>query len=234
MRYINKSFIIVSTFLLIGTILTGCATAPNSQTVPIEKSLPMMNTITGSKLELSQNVEGFKFKTTYDAGKYGFSKWRITDTKSLKMTAIVENVPSGTEVLIEHVHVNLSLKAISPILDGLPQDSMDDSFHGVSQDGFYLSSKYPYENVFAIEGFSKDIIESWKYYCGEYGFDSFSSSRLTEDNLLSKGVYANKIQVVYDILVKNKGESKYHVRSIMEELLIPVSRLVVQPNLPTK
>lgn len=35
-------------------------------------------------------------------------------------------------------------------------------------------------------------------------------------------VYANKMQVVYDILVKYEGEEYYHVVSILDEFLIPV------------
>ena len=41
---------------------------------------------------------------------------------------------------------------------------MDDSFHGTSQDGFFVSNNYQYQNKFAIEGFSKDLIDGWMLY----------------------------------------------------------------------
>ena len=140
------------------------------------------------------------------------------------MTAKVTNVPEGTTILIEHVHIDMSLKSTNPQLDGLSQDSMDDSYHGTSQDGFWINEKYPYQNKFAIEGFSKDLIDGWTFVCGSYGFGSISQERLTEKNLTTYGkVYANKMQVVYDILIKYPKEDFYHVVSVLDEFLIPIS-----------
>lgn len=210
------------------TFLIGCS---ENEVVPVEKDLPIikMDSLKGNKLELLHEIEGFKFKTIYETGRYDFSKWRVTDSKNLKMSAVVEGVPEGTEVMIEHVHSDIYIKSISPQLDGLTQDYMDDSFHGVSQDGFPVSDKYAYENVFAIEGFSKDLMEGWSYYYGDYGYgrgtgSSISQTRLTEKNLINQGVYANKLQVVYDIIIKHEGEDKYHVKSIVDEILIPIIR----------
>lgn len=136
---------------------------------------------------------------------------------------MAKNVPEGATVLIEHVHIDMSLKSTNPQLDGLSQDNMDDSYHGTSQDGFYISEKYEYQNKFAVEGFSKDLIDGWMFAVGSYGAGSISQERLTERTLVEYGdVYANKMQVVYDILVKYEGEEYYHVVSILDEFLIPV------------
>ena len=146
-----------------------------------------------------------------------------TDFNSDLLTAKVKNVPKGATVLIEHVHVDISLKSTNPQLDGLSQDYMDDSYHGTSQDGFFISDKYQYQNKFAVEGFSKDLIDGWEFVCGSYGSGSVSQQRLTEGNLVLYGdVYANKMQVVYDVLVKYEGEEFYHVVSVLDEFLIPV------------
>lgn len=100
---------------------------------------------------------------------------------------------------------------------------MDDSYHGVSQDGFFISDKYQYQNKFAVEGFSKDLIDGWMFICGSYGYNYINQERLTEKNLIQYGkVYANKMQVVYDVLVKYADEDFYHVVSVLDEFLIPV------------
>lgn len=139
------------------------------------------------------------------------------------MSARVRGLPEGATVLIEHVHIDMSLKSTNPQLDGLSQDSMDDSYHGTSQDGFFIDEIYPYQNKFAIEGFSKDLIEGWGFVCGDYGSSSLTQTRLTERNLIQEGdVYANKMQVIYDILIKYAGEDFYHVVSVSDEFLIPV------------
>lgn len=209
---------LISIVLVFG--LVGCHT----ETVPEEKNLEVLNTLDGSTLEKTHEIEDLKFITTYDTGDYDLSRWRITDSKTINMTAKVTNVPEGTTILIEHVHIDMSLKSTNPQLDGLSQDSMDDSYHGTSQDGFWINEKYPYQNKFAIEGFSKDLIDGWTFVCGSYGSGSISQERLTEKNLTTYGkVYANKMQVVYDILIKYPKEDFYHVVSVLDEFLIPIS-----------
>lgn len=187
------------------------------------KKLEVLSPLKGNSLEKRHEIEGFEFITTYDTGDYDLSRWRITDSKVINMTAKVDNLPDGTTVMIEHVHIDMSLKSTNPQLDGLSQDNMDDSYHGSSQDGFWINEEYHYQNQFAVEGFSKDLISGWSFACGEYGSGYISQTRLTEKNLVVAGnVYANKMQVVYDVLVKNEGEEFYHVESVLDEFLIPV------------
>lgn len=216
-RYL--ALVIASVFALF--CLTGCL---EGETVPEEKNLEVLTPLNGSTLEKKHNIEeSFEFITTYNTGDYDLNRWRITDSKVINMTAKISNVPEGATVLIEHVHIDMSLKSTNPQLDGLSQDNMDDSYHGTSQDGFYISEKYEYQNKFAVEGFSKDLIDGWMFAVGSYGAGSISQERLTERTLVEYGdVYANKMQVVYDILVKYEGEEYYHVVSILDEFLIPV------------
>lgn len=214
-RYLALILVVVLAFSL-----TGCM---NVETVPEEKNLEVLNTLKGSTLKKTHEIEGLEFITTYNTGDYDLSRWRITDSKVINMTAEVINVPEGATVLIEHVHIDMSLKSTDPQLDGLSQDNMDDSYHGISQDGFFISDKYQYQNKFAVEGFSKDLIDGWTFVCGSYGSGSITEERLTEKNLVKYGnVYANKMQVVYDVLVKYADEDFYHVVSVLDEFLIPV------------
>lgn len=215
-----KRYLITLITIVLVFGLVGC----HAETVPEEKNLEVLNTLDGSTLEKTHEIEDLKFITTYDTGDYDLSRWRITDSKTINMTAKVTNVPEGATILIEHVHIDMSLKSTNPQLDGLSQDSMDDSYHGTSQDGFWINEKYPYQNKFAIEGFSKDLIDGWTFICGSYGSGSISQERLTEKNLTTYGnVYANKMQVVYDILIKYPKDDFYHVVSVLDEFLIPIS-----------
>lgn len=214
-RYLALVLMVVFAFCL-----TGCL---DEETVSKEKNLEVLNALKGSTLEKTHEIEGLEFITTYDTGDYDLSRWRITDTKVINMTAKLKNVPEGATVLIEHVHIDMSLKSTDPQLDGLSQDYMDDSYHGTSQDGFFISDKYQYQNKFAVEGFSKDLIDGWTFVCGSYGSGSISQERLTEKNLVQYGeVYSNKMQVVYDLLIKYADEDFYHVVSVLDEFLIPV------------
>lgn len=215
-----KRYFALVLMVVLAFCLTGCM---DEETVPEEKNLEVLNVLKGSTLEKTHEIEKLKFITTYNTGDYDLSRWRITDSKVINMTAKVTNVPKGATVLIEHVHVDMSLKSTNPQLDGLSQDYMDDSYHGTSQDGFFISDKYQYQNKFAVEGFSKDLIDGWMFACGSYGSGHITQERLTEKNLVKYGkVYANKMQVVYDVLVKYADEDLYHVVSILDEFLIPV------------
>jgi len=211
---------VVLTFVMLAFGLTGCM---EEETVPKETHLQVLDPLKGNTLEKVYDIEGMNFVTTYDTGEYDLDRWRITDSKVINMNCYVTNIPEGAEVLIEHVHIDMSLKSTNPQLDGLTQDSMDDSYHGTSQDGFLANQVYPYQNKFAVEGFSKDLIDGWIFVCGDYGAGSISQERLTEKNLVHSGkVYANKMQVVYDVLIKYENEKRFHVVSVLDEFLIPV------------
>ncbi len=56
-------------------------------------------------------------------------------------------------LFVEHLHADAVLESTLSHFDGITQDSMDDSFHGV-QGGFLISEEYQYEEVFSIEGSS--------------------------------------------------------------------------------
>ena len=214
-RYLT---ILVACALALG--ITGCEPV---EEVPEDKKLEKLENLSGNSLEKTHDIDGMKLTTTYNTGDYNLKRWRITDSKVINMTAKLSNVPEGATVLIEHVHIDMSLKSKDPQLDGLAQDSMDDSYHGMSQDGFFINEKYEYENTFAIEGFSKELMDGWMFVAGSFGTGSVSDERLTENSLIRYGkVYANKMQVIYDVLVKYEGEEFYHVESITDEFLIPV------------
>ena len=214
-RYLT---ILVACALALG--ITGCEPV---EEVPEDKKLEKLENLSGNSLEKTHDIDGMKLTTTYNTGDYNLKRWRITDSKVINMTVKLSNAPEGATVLIEHVHIDMSLKSKDPQLDGLAQDSMDDSYHGMSQDGFFIDEKYEYENTFAIEGFSKELMDGWMFVAGSFGTGSVSDERLTENSLIRYGkVYANKMQVIYDVLVKYEGEEFYHVESITDEFLIPV------------
>lgn len=135
----KRYFTLVLMVVLLTFSLTGCMV--ETETVPEEENLEVLNSLKGSTLKKMHEIEGIKFITTYNTGDYDLSRWRITDSKVINMTAEVTNVPGGATVLIEHVHIDMSLKSTDPQLDGLSQDYMDDSYHGTSQDGFFISNK---------------------------------------------------------------------------------------------
>lgn len=166
--------------------------------------------------------ENFSLVCTYDTGDYPLNDWRITANKTINMTVNTTTLPDGYTVHIEHVHADMVIKATTPGADGITQDSMDDSDHRVPTKGFPISDTISYNNLFAIEGYTDQFYEMWGYACNGYGSVSSSYQRMTEGNLRKAGCYAEKLMVVYDIIITPPGMDEGYVRSVYSELLIPL------------
>lgn len=222
----KKIWVVILAILAGIVLLSACDV--QSQPLPEKEFSVLRNDLENGELVIDHQVEDFKFITKYFTS-YDTGHWRITDSKSLNMQAWIDEYPEDLTVLVEHVHIDISLKSSELSLDGWSQDSMDDSVHGGLQPGFWVTKDYPYENVFAVEGFTETLIQGWMFFINGLGYGEIDENRLTEDNIVGEnygegGVYANKVQVVYDLLIKNSGEDLFHTRSIIDEFLIPVSK----------
>jgi hypothetical protein len=107
--------------LVLAGFLAGCA-----ERAPVEKDLPVLrNDLAGGKVEISHTIPGERFElvTTYSTD-YDTTRWRITDSKSLRMEARIVYTSAGDapEVFIEHVHIDCSIQSRLAGVDGLSQD----------------------------------------------------------------------------------------------------------------
>lgn len=186
---------------------------------------PMMDVSSPSlHRELSIPDEDFGITVDYDTAGYDLDDWHVTDSKMLGMKVKTLNLPDGYEVYIDHVHADISLKSRYEQINGITQDSMDDTFHGQSQDGFFVDNNTEYYNVFAIDGYTDQFYQLWGYAFGDYGNVSSSYQRLTEKNILLLDTYAEQLSVVYDISIKAPGSDKLYTKSVSDKILIPVSQ----------
>lgn len=170
--------------------------------------------------------EDFDLVCTYDTGNYPLKDWRVTDNKMLRMTVNTLNLPEGYKVHIEHVHADIVLKATTPQIDGITQDSMDDYDHRTPSIGFPISDNVQYNNVFAIEGYTEQFYTLWGHFWGAHGYGhghiSSNYDRLTEGNIREVGTYAEKLIVVYDIVITSLDREEGYVKSVYSEVLIPL------------
>ena len=192
-RYLTV-LVLITIVLAFG--LTGCL---GEETVPEEEKLEGIELL-GDTLEKTYEIDdGIKFVTSYDTGDYDLTKWRVTDSKVINVTAKVTNVPEGASVLIKHAHIYMCIKCTNPECDGQVQGYMEDTYSGTSQDGYFVSEKYQYQNKFDVIEIEEDFIND-----------------LTYGNL-----YANKMKIDYKLLIKYSGEEFYHTVSVWDEFLIP-------------
>lgn len=179
--------------------------------------------------ELKVPGEDFSLIVTYDTGDYNSSSWKITEDKDIGVKVQTKNLPERTECLIDHVHYEISLKSMDGELNGIKQDEMDDTFHGVGQDGFYIDNNTMYYNIFAIEGYSEHLISGYSncYY------GSLNERRITENILRKHDTYAEKVTAVFDLNIKSSDEEKYHTVSVSSKFLIPLADYLGKSDIVT-
>lgn len=224
------------TFLIAATLfamtVTGCA----EEYIPVDTETDTIRSTTaedGTKVDIPKLTqalpvkgESFSLVCKYDTGKYPLKSWHVTDSKSVNMEVHTKDLPEGYDVLVEHMHADISLASTSPQINGITQDSMDNSFHGTSQDGFVIDDETSYNRTFEIEGYTDQFYQLWGHAFGAYGSVSNTYERMTESNIINVGTYAERLSVVYDLAIKAPGDEKYHSTSVKSEILIPICKEV--------
>lgn len=221
----RKKILFMCCMIFIAASLTGCEEEYVEQDTEVQTMEVDQET---GEVNLNQILdipgEYFKLVCDYDTGRYDIGSWRVTDSKVINMTAHTSGLPEGYEVYIDHVHADISLASTSPQINGIIQDSMDDTSHASPGRGFYISNESIYNNTFAIEGYTQQFYELWGYAFGTYGTLSSSYERLTEKNIVEVGTYAEKVQVVYDIAIKAPEDPDFHTVSVLSEFFVPVNQ----------
>lgn len=186
------------------------------------------NDLEGGKVTFTHTIPGEQFQliTEFSTGD-PVAYWHITEPKNITMKAwITPNAGIDMEVLVEHVHADAFIMADASGWDGIITDSMDDNIHGGMQPGFWVTSTYPYEEVFSIQGFSKQMYESWTVFLTSYmAVTDTHSYPMTERNLIREGdTRGQKFQIVWDLTIRYPGETLYHTISVVDQFAVPVDQ----------
>lgn len=198
----------------------------------------MQNTEDGVNLSssLKQVLEvpgyGFKLVTEYACDSESKREWRITSDKYLYITVRTEGLSEDTIVYIDNVHIDTSIKSKYAIMDGIIQDSMDDHVHSLQLVGFPISDTTICYWVKTIEGCNDTFIKGSYHGFNGYGSGSVSEKRYSKLDYLEKGVYANKVLIVYDLLVKDPNDKEFANISVSTDFLVPVTNAEVTYEYP--
>lgn len=177
----------------------------------------------GLTQELKVPGEDFTLNTYYNFDTASKREWRITADKSLNIEVNTNNLPADTEVWIDNVHIDTSIKSKYAVMDGILQDTMDDRIHNTLMYGFPIGNDTKYYGIFAIEGCDKDFIQGSVYGFSGYVSGTVDQQRYTESDYLEKGVYASKFQIVYDLLIKGPKDKDPRAVSVYTDFIVPVS-----------
>lgn len=167
--------------------------------------------------------EDFKLVTQYSCDDVSKREWRVTSDKFLYFNVCTQGLPEDTLVYIDNIHIDTSIKSKYAAMDGILQDSMDDHVHSSQLIGFPISDTTMYYGVDAIEGCNETFIKGSYHGFNGYSSGTISEKRYTESDYIDGKVYANKFQIVYDLLVKGPNDPDFYNVSVKTDFIVPVT-----------
>ncbi|MDD3999978.1 MAG: hypothetical protein PHX62_03690 [Bacilli bacterium] len=207
--------------------LTGCKgreLAPTEEYDIVQQNPITDNDLLNMGLVQTLDVPGEEFKLVaeFTCDSAAKRSWRITSDKFLYMKLYTQGLPSDVEVYIDNVHIDTSIKSKYAVIDGILQDTMDDRIHNSQMIGFPIGDDICYYGVNAVEGCNHDFIQGT--FSGYNGFmtGDLKQRRYTEEDYKKMGVYANKFQIVIDLLVKGSKDLVPRNVSVATDFLVPV------------
>ncbi len=185
--------------------LTGCMEREISTNA--NASYDIIDTTSNEALEngitqiLDIPGEDFKLVVNYQCELQEGEKWTITSDKQIDIEARTDGLPSDISVYIDNVHIDTTICSYYPQVDGITQDSMDDRIHNSVLMGFELSDAITYYGINQIEGQNQTFIQGSIHGFSGYTNGSISERRFLESDYLEKGVYANKMSSIFDLII---------------------------------
>jgi hypothetical protein len=231
---VNKKAITLALAGILATVsLTGCAEyelAPKENYDIVGQHQITDDGLLTRGLIQNLNVQGedFSLVAEYSCDDETQRAWRITSDKFLYLKVYTNNLPAGYEVYIDNIHIDTSIKSKYASVDGILQDTMDDRIHNAQMIGFPIGNDTCYYGVNAIEGCNNDFIQGTFYGYQGYSTGTIIQKRYTEADYKKLGVYANKLQIVYDLLVKGPNDMEFRNISVNTDFIVPVSDNIIE------
>ena len=155
------------------------------------------------------NEEDFKLVINYKSLLDNNEKWTITSRKKLCYSVRTEGLPEDYKVYVSHAHLDCSIISHYPSMDGIKQDTMDETNKTALTYGKLISDNNAYDNIFQIEGQDLDFIEGSFYGFKGHQNGEIVEKRYVESDFLEAGVTGNIIDAIFDItIIKPDGTVK--------------------------
>ncbi len=164
--------------------------------------------------------ENFKIVVTYKCELQEGEKWMVTADKKINTEIYTEGLNGNTEVYIDNIHTDTTICSYYPVVNGITQDTMDDRIHNAQMLGFPISDTNSYVGINQIEGQNETFIKGTCHGFNGYSSGSYSEKRRVESDYLQKGVYANKVSSIIDLIVVENNQMR--TVSIPSEIQISV------------
>lgn len=220
----KKGACVIMTVAVVGT-LSGCIERELATNTNV--SYDVIDTMDTEALKkgLQQVIEvpgeNFKLVVDYKCELQEGERWIVTSDKKINMEIRTDGVDdTTTKVYIDNIHTDTTICSRFPTVDGITQDSMDDRIHNSLMLGFPIADDVSYVGINEIEGQNQTFISGAYMGFNGYSSGSVTERRYKESEYLDKGVYANKITSIIDLIIV-KGDQKRTV-SVPSEVQVSV------------
>ena len=190
---------------LVAVCLTGCDMEVSTNANVTYDVIDTTNEdLVNEGIQQVLNVPGedFKLVINYRCVLRDNARWTVTSDKEMYMDVCTDGLDPNTKVYIDNVHIDTTIRSYFPSVDGITQDTMDDRIHNAQMIGFPISDYNTYSNVNVIEGQNQTFMQGSYYGFNGYSSGSVSERRYVESDYLKRGVYANKINSVIDLIIQ--------------------------------
>ena len=153
--------------------------------------------------------EDFDLVVDYRCDLQEDEKWTVTSNKQLITEIRTDGLPEGVEVYIDNIHTDTSICSYYPQIDGILQDTMDDRIHNSRMIGFSISDSNSYIGNNQIEGQNETFIQGFVHGYNGFVSGTMEEKRFLESDYLEKGVNANKISSIIDLIVIKQNETSF-------------------------
>lgn len=220
----KKGACVLMTVAVVGT-LSGCIERELATNTNVSYDIIDTMDTDALKKGLQQIIEvpgeNFKLVVEYKCELQEGERWIVTSDKKINMEVRTDGVDdTTTKVYIDNIHTDTTICSRFPTVDGITQDSMDDRIHNSLMLGFPIADDVSYVGINEIEGQNQTFISGAYMGFNGYSSGSVSERRYKESEYLEKGVYANKITSIIDLIIV-KGDQKRTV-SVPSEVQVSV------------
>ncbi len=222
---------------LVGAVMTGCSETEKAEieeydTVDLNNNSDELGN--GLQQVLDVPGEDFKLVANYSCDSISERAWRVTSDKFLYLNVHTEGLPEDTFVYLDNVHIDTSIKSEYAAMDGILQDTMDDRIHNTQMLGFPIGNDIYYYGVDAIEGSNEQFLNLslWGFNSGgiTYTTGNAIQKRYTEKDYTKAKVYANKFQIVYDLLIQGPNDLTPRNVSVNTDFIVPINSTLTDEN----
>lgn len=224
----DKKTLLVALASAFSLSVTGCSSemAPDKSNIDMIDTNEFQNEEEDLKISKQENINGEDFKLNIDYICENGSEWRINDTKKIYMSINTVGLPDNKEVYIDNIHSDTYIVSTKAIYNGIKQDTMDDRIHNGLIYGFPISDTNNYYGCNTIEGQNSEFIQSFTYAYQGTMSSAVSTKRRLESDFLEKGVYANQIENVIDLIIIDKDTNEIRTVSVSSNILIKINNRV--------